>query len=88
MQSNGQNMTKTYYYAQEALKEHNNKKVGISFGGINAGMNNSHESAMIAGLNIAKNLSNKYNIDLPNLNLFDKKYFDINKSCCSSCCVQ
>jgi predicted NAD/FAD-binding protein len=76
------NMTKTYYNAQEALKDHNTKQTGLYFGSIIAGFNDSHESAITAALSITNILSKKYNIIIPQLELFT---IQNNTSCCTEC---
>lgn len=78
------NMTKTYYLAQKTLNDHNNKKMGVSFGGICAGFNDSHEGAIFAAVNIAKGLANKYNVNIEKLAMFG-----VDKKCCDcSCTIQ
>lgn len=83
------NMNKSYYYAQEEIKNHNNKKSGIFFGGISSQFNDSHESAMTSNLNIAMRLSDKYKLQLDKLEHFDFKKIE-SKTCCSgcNCCIQ
>lgn len=76
------NMTKRYYVGQAALKEHNKKATGISFGGISAGRYDCHEGAMEENCNIAEYLSKKYKVELPKLKILVD---DDKKTCCTSC---
>ena len=80
------NMNKPYYVAQEALKKHNKKNSGLSFGSIVAGFNDSHESGMIAALSITKNLAKKYNLHIPKLDYFNCKE-DEGCGCDCECCT-
>ena len=75
------NMTKRYYVGQAALKEHNKKATGISFGGISAGNRDAHEGSMEENCNIASYLSKKYDVELPKLKILA----DDKKTCCTNC---
>jgi uncharacterized protein len=76
------NMNEPYAIGQKAVREHNRKKTGISFGGICAGDSDSHKGAIDEAIAIANGFSKKYNVNIPKLNYFK---FDNDECCATSC---
>jgi hypothetical protein len=84
-------MYESYYNAQICMKSQTNLRNGISFGSILADARaDSHESGILAAINVARNLTKKYNLTTnEKIKLFDG-ISDTNSNCCGGdnvCCV-
>jgi hypothetical protein len=79
-------MYESYYNAQENIKLFNNLLCGISFGSIMANKDDSHESGILASVQVAKNLTKKYNLSESNkLKIFDGINYDSDNGCKHKC---